>query len=238
MQQLVTRPARVQSARLTQAQDRLDVAWQERQTAITARQAVRDLAAYRAQRAVAVELAGRLQNYVGESKAAVDCGDLTITDFADAQTAARDARRHSQQIGTLRPAVTIALPIFDRTRGAIAIERATRQRRYEEYVARLFTARSDLAAALAEVSMIARQITAAARSVDSRTTLVSAYRAAGRERDIDVFTLYLAENDLAQKRIDLLELRQTRLAAHAAVKLAAGVFLPEEVPPTTREASP
>ena len=330
VQQLVTRPARVTAARFARAQVRLDVAWQEWQTAVAARQAVRDLAAYRAQQAVAVEIADRLETYVGESKAAVDRGDVTITDFAAAQTAARDARlrvagidrqvaqqritlnttlglppeadvilqdppaattrpaddvpeakslltnlenrrldlvalrrgydsqesavraailgqfpavnlgllaaRDTGNVGTLGPAVTIGLPIFDRNRGQIALERATRQRLYDEYVARLFTARSDLAAALAEVSLIARQITAAARSVDSLTTLVSAYRAAGRERDIDAFTLYLAENDLAQKRIDLLELRRTQLAARAAVELAAGVFLPDAPAPTTREA--
>ena len=328
VQQLITRSARVRAARFAQAQVRLDVAWQEWQTAVAARQAVRDLAAYRAQQAVAVEIADRLQGYVGDSKSAVDRGDVTITDFAAAQTAARDARlrvagidrqvaqqritlnatlglppeadiilqeppaattrpaddvpemmslsanlenrrldlvalrrgydsqeaavraailgqfpavnlgilaaRDTGKVGTLGPAVTIGLPIFDRNRGQIALERATRQRLFDEYVARLFTARSDLAAALAEVAMIAQQITAAARSVDSLTTLVSAYRAAGRERDIDAFTLYLAENDLAQKRIDLLELRRTQLAARAAVELAAGVFLPDAPAPTTQ----
>ena len=331
VQQLITRPARLRAARFARAQVRLDIAWQEWQTALAARQAVRDLAAYRAQQAVAVEIADRLESYVGESKAAVDRGDVTITDFAAAQTAARDARlrvagidrqvaqqritlnttlglppeadvtlqeppaattrpaddvpeakallvdlenrrldlvalrrgydsqeaavraailgqfpavnlgilaaRDTGKVGTLGPAVTIGLPIFDRNRGQIALERATRQRLYDEYVARLFTARSDLAAALAEVSLTAQQITAATRAVDSLTTLVSAYRAAGRERDIDAFTLYLAENDLAQKRIDLLELRRTQLAARAAVELAAGVFLPDAPAPRTREAT-
>ena len=331
VQQLITRPARVRAANLALQQVRLDVAWTEWQIAVAARQAVRDLSAYRVERTVAVEIADRLESYVGESKAAVDRGDLTITDFAAAQTAARDAElrvagidrqiaqqritlnaalglppeadvmlqeppaattrpaeelpdaaslsanldsrrldlvalrrgydsqeqavraailgqfpavniglnvaRDTSRVGTVGPGVSIGLPIFDRNRGQIALERATRDRLFAEYGSRLFTARSDLAAALAEVATLGGQIAAQARSVDSLNTLVGAYRTAGRQRDIDAFTLYLAENDLAQKRIDLLELRRTRLAARAAVELAAGVFLPDAPAPTTREAA-
>ena len=49
-------------------------------------------------------------------------------------------------------AVTIDLPIFDDNRAAIAAQKATRQRLFDEYVSRMFDARSDIAEALAELA--------------------------------------------------------------------------------------
>jgi cobalt-zinc-cadmium efflux system outer membrane protein len=47
--------------------------------------------------------------------------------------------------------ITIDLPIFDRNQGNIAIETATRQKLFDEYAARLFEARSDIATAVADI---------------------------------------------------------------------------------------
>ncbi|MEO5559630.1 MAG: TolC family protein [Dokdonella sp.] len=52
--------------------------------------------------------------------------------------------RDTSNIYTSGLSVALALPLFDRNRGNIAIETATRQRLHDEYAARLLTSRSDV----------------------------------------------------------------------------------------------
>src|SRR5437667_4863497 len=58
--------------------------------------------------------------------------------------------------------IAVDVPIFDRNQGVIANDRATRQRLRDEYNQRLFEARSDIAAAIADIRSLDRQIAAAA----------------------------------------------------------------------------
>jgi outer membrane protein TolC len=53
--------------------------------------------------------------------------------------------RDNSDITSSGIAVSISLPLFDRNRGAIAIERATREQLHAEYAQRMLTARGDLA---------------------------------------------------------------------------------------------
>ena len=64
--------------------------------------------------------------------------------------------------------VTIDLPLFDRNQGAIAVEDATRTKLFDEYVARLFEARGEIARIVADMNSLRRQIEAA-ENVDSDT---------------------------------------------------------------------
>ena len=66
--------------------------------------------------------------------------------------------RDSSNIHTLGPQATIDLPIFNRNQGAVAIQRATRARLREEFVARLATADGQVQASLAGIALLRRQI--------------------------------------------------------------------------------
>ena len=76
-------------------------------------------------------------------------------------------------VHTLGFAITIDLPIFDRNQGNIAIEKATRQKLFDEYVTRIFEAHSDVATALADIRSLNRQVAAAeaANNVPTYSTL-------------------------------------------------------------------
>ena len=131
--------------------------------------------------------------------------------------------------------VTIDLPIFDRSQGAIAIETATRQRLFDEYVTRVFEARSAIAQSLADIRSLNEQIAAAQAGIPTLERLVNTYELALGQHNIDVLSYYTAQNDLAQKRIDLLKLKQQLLDNKIAIELAAGRYLQE--PPGASPAS-
>ncbi len=123
------------------------------------------------------------------------------------------------------PTATIDLPIFDRNQGNIAIERATRQRLLDEYAARVFEARSDITSALADIRWLNAQIAEAERALPTRRQLVQVSEEALRQGNTDVLGVYTAQNNLTQKSIDILKLKQQLAAARVALETAAAWHL-------------
>ena len=123
--------------------------------------------------------------------------------------------------------VSIDLPIFDRNQGNIAIQKATRRQLFDEYASRIFEARSSIAQSLADIRSLIEQIDAAEKAVPALEQLVKTYQLAVGEHNVDVLSYYAAQNDLAQKRIDLLKLRQQLMDNKIALEIAAGRYLPE-----------
>jgi outer membrane protein TolC len=121
----------------------------------------------------------------------------------------------------------IELPIFNHHQAAIAQQRATRQQLYDEYVARVFTARADIATLLADVGALTPQIAAAKAALPALQQLVKTYRTAVEQGNADVLSYYSAWNSLDQKRIALLGLEQQLEADRIALELAAGEPLPQ-----------
>jgi cobalt-zinc-cadmium efflux system outer membrane protein len=134
---------------------------------------------------------------------------------------------------------TIDLPVFDRNQGAIAAERATRQRLFDEYVGRVFDGRADIAAAVADLRALNQQIADAQAAVPNLQHLVDAYRQAMDNGNADVLSYYVAWNNLAQKRLGVLRLQQQLADTRIALELAAGRYFPDPPakPPTTRPTS-
>ncbi len=122
--------------------------------------------------------------------------------------------------------VTIDLPIFDRNQGTIAIETATRQKLFDEYASRVFESRAAIAQSLADIGSLTEQIEAAGQAIPSLENLVKTYETAVGQHNVDVLSFYNAQNDLAQKRGDLLKLKQQLLDNKIALELAAGRYLP------------
>lgn len=123
--------------------------------------------------------------------------------------------------------VTVDLPIFDRNQGNIAIQTSTRQQLFDEYVSRIFEARSAVAQSLTDIRSITEQIAAAEVAIPLLQELVKTYDQAIGEHNVDVLSYYAAQNDLAQKRIDLLKLKQLLMDNKIALEIATGRYLPD-----------
>jgi outer membrane protein TolC len=137
------------------------------------------------------------------------------------------------------------LPIFDRNQGNISLESATRQKLFDEYAARTFAARWEIATAIADIEATNRQLAAAEAALPALEELVKTYDAALRHGNADILSVYERRGSLAQKRIDVAKLKQQLVASWIALELASGQYLPmhasASVPAnatTTREAQP
>ncbi len=122
-------------------------------------------------------------------------------------------------------AVTIDLPLFDRNQGAIAIEETTRAKLFDEYVARLFEARGEVARILANMNSLQRQIEASEESISTLQNLVESYRVALLQGNADVLTYYNARADLITRRTELIDLKRQLADMHVALEIAAGRYL-------------
>ncbi len=122
-------------------------------------------------------------------------------------------------------AVTIDLPIFDRNQGRIAMEKATRQRLFDEYVSRLFTARADVARLLADMAALSRQIKTTEQSIPTLSNLVQTYHHALLEGNADVISYYNARDELIARQLELLKLKRNLADQRIALEIAAGEYL-------------
>jgi outer membrane protein, heavy metal efflux system len=120
--------------------------------------------------------------------------------------------------------VTIDLPLFDRNQGAIAIENATRTKLFDEYVARLFEARGEVARLVADTSAVQNQIDVAQQSIPILQNLVDSYRTALLQGNADVLTYYNARSDLITKRLELVDLKRQLADMGIALEIAAGRY--------------
>ena len=135
-------------------------------------------------------------------------------------------------------AATVDLPIFNRNQGGIALERATRQKLFDEYMARVYTARSDIAMLLVDIDSLTRQISAATAALPALRKLVETYRLALEHGNADVLSYYTAWNSLSQKEIELDALKQRLVTDRIALELASGEPLPQPpVPASTQSAT-
>jgi outer membrane protein TolC len=140
--------------------------------------------------------------------------------------------RDTSDVKTLGFAVTMDIPLFDRNQGAIAVEKATREKLFDEYVARVFNARADVATALSDIRRGNEQIAATEATVPQLEKLVQTYEQALRRGHADVLSYYTAQGSLAQKRIDVLKLKQQLVEDWVALEIASGLYLPQDQRPS------
>jgi outer membrane protein, heavy metal efflux system len=133
---------------------------------------------------------------------------------------------------TLGPLVTFDLPIFDRNQGNIAIEQATRQRLYDEYVNRIFETRSEIAEALAEVDSCAGKLAHAEAALPILEAGAKSLKGAFDAGHVDVLAYYGALDDLDKKTLDVLKLKRELMDLQIALEIASGRFLASEAAPS------
>ena len=120
--------------------------------------------------------------------------------------------------------ITIDLPLFDRNQGVIAVENATRTKLFDEYVARLFEARGDIARIVADMTSLQRQIEASEMAISTLENLVESYREALLQGNADVLTYYNARADLITRRTELIDFKRQLADMHVALEIAAGRY--------------
>ena len=121
--------------------------------------------------------------------------------------------------------ITIGLPFFDRNQGQIAIQRATREQLFDEYVARLFEARSNIARLKADMQSITRQIKATEAYLPTQKRLVATYYEALQQGNADVLTYYNARDEFIATRISLLNLQLQLIDQFIALEIESGEYL-------------
>lgn len=123
--------------------------------------------------------------------------------------------------------VTVDLPVFDQGQGTIAAEKATRQKLFDEYAARVYESRALIAQSLADIQSVAAQLRAAEEAMPAMQNLAELYQRGADQHNVDVLSVYAAQNDVAQQQVDLLRLKQQLLDNLVALELASGRYVPQ-----------
>ncbi len=103
--------------------------------------------------------------------------------------------------------IDITFPIFDHAQGRIALERATRKKLYDAYLARLFDTRAEITGIMKKIAGDRRRIAITEQLIRARKDLVDTYRQSLEKGNADILGLYRARADLLSARLDALRLR-------------------------------
>jgi outer membrane protein TolC len=121
------------------------------------------------------------------------------------------------------------LPLWNRNRGGIAVETATRAALKAEYEARLFQTRSDIAAAVGGLGLLARQRTAILRDLPAVRRFAEATRRAADRGDLAPTTAATAEQAWRDKQLQLAQAERDIAEQTIALELLTGA--PQEAWP-------
>jgi outer membrane protein TolC len=122
------------------------------------------------------------------------------------------------------PSIDFSLPLWNRNRGGIAIERATRGALRAEYDARLFQARAEIAAAVSGIVVARHQRDAVLADLPSAKRYAEATRRAASRGDLALATAETAEQALRDKQILLAQSDQAIAEQMIALELLTGTL--------------
>ena len=105
------------------------------------------------------------------------------------------------------------------------MESATRSKLFDEYVARVFEARGEVAHILANVESLRRQREVAERSIPTMQKVVESYGVALRQGNADVVTYYNARAELTAKQLELIDLNHQLDDLRVGLEIASGGYL-------------
>jgi outer membrane protein TolC len=131
---------------------------------------------------------------------------------------------------TAGPNVSLSLPFFNRNRGAIAVERATREQIHTEYQQRLNAANSGIHRVLAEQRINRRQLQEIDAGLAELARAVEKSVAAFRAHDVNALAFASLQASLLSKRIERISLEQVMLEQQVALQTLIGGELPVRLP--------
>lgn len=133
-----------------------------------------------------------------------------------------NAGRDSAGNASIGPAVNFDLPLWNRNRGTIAIERATREALRSEYSARLFQTRADIAAAVNGLAIARQQRAAILADLPALTRFAETARSAATRGDLPLASAETAEQALRDKQVLLAQDDQAIAEQTIALELLTG----------------
>ena len=224
---LRTRGVRLAQAKAAARQVRLDLAWAEWQTAGQARiQAVR-IAGLERSLTLAAASRDAAQSLLDRTlRAGYDSQEVAvhkaILDQFPTLALTINANRDSAGNALLGPAVDFTLPLWNRNRGGIAVERATRDALKAEYDARLFQTRAEIAAAVGGIVVARNQRAGVLRDLPALQRFAAASRRAASRGDLAPATAETAEQALRDKQALLAQSEQDIAEQTIALELLTG----------------
>jgi outer membrane protein TolC len=123
-----------------------------------------------------------------------------VLDQFPSLTLSINANRDSAGNFLLGPAIDFTLPLWNRNRGGIAVETATREALRAEYEARLFAARADIGAAVAGIRTAFAQRAEALQGLPELRRYAEASRRAAERGDLSLETAETAEQALRDRQ--------------------------------------
>lgn len=133
-----------------------------------------------------------------------------------------NANRDSAGNTLVGPAIDFTLPLWNRNRGGIAIERATRAALKAEYEARLFQTRADIAAAEQGIALAFRQRADAEQGLPKLQAYADASRSAAEHGDLSRETAIAAEQTLRDRLTLIAQSEQAIREQMIALELLTG----------------
>lgn len=135
--------------------------------------------------------------------------------------------------------VGISLPLFNRGRGAVAVAEATRQQLHDQYLARLFHGRQDLAQILSDLKIVTQLIATAEGVLPALVAQVKASDAAFGKGHLDRLGRNQAHLTLLSQRGNVAGLQLSLEELGVALEIAAGRILPPgSTPNLTQQEKP
>jgi outer membrane protein TolC len=122
--------------------------------------------------------------------------------------------------------ITLSLPIFNRNRGNIAIEQATRQRLHDEYQMRINSAAADIARILEDQTLLEKQLQNVEFGVEVLAHAADNAQAAFDAGNIDMLAYTNLRTAWLAKQAEAITLRQTLLEQRVALLTLMGGELP------------
>jgi outer membrane protein TolC len=123
-------------------------------------------------------------------------------------------------------ALNLALPIFNRNQGGIAIEKATRQRLYDEFNQRLKAAYSEVHQLLADGHLLQVQLSDAQSGLTDARNVAEKSADAFSAHNMDELSYVQALGTATDKRIQVIVLRETLMEQQIALQILLGGDLP------------
>ncbi|HEX4510560.1 MAG TPA: TolC family protein, partial [Burkholderiaceae bacterium] len=142
--------------------------------------------------------------------------------------------RDTSFVDTSGFALGITLPLFNRNRGNIAIEAATREKLRNEYQQRLDATASDAHRLLVEQDILRRQLADIDGSLPLLLQSTERAEVAFEARDIDALTLTSTEGALLSRRLERIATEQALQEQAIALEALLGTQLDNPVAPTAQ----
>ena len=141
-------------------------------------------------------------------------------------TVTANAIRDTGNNKLLGPSINLTLPLWNRNRGGIAIERATRAALKNEYDARVFQTRAEIAAAREAVNIAEKQRLAVLEGLPALKRFAEATRRAANRGDLAIATAETTEQALRDQQL---------LLAQAEQQIAENIIMLEQFSGTLKE---